>query len=167
MTSSSGSVWTAENMELQIIPKQSASPDFDHEAIRIQYIEYCTADGADGIIEGGAITEEIVSGLLGQIPTGISMYLSLLPQCGDNWMEVISDGTWLALGYSSEGGQSNYYSYNPDFKGTEELSPLLSEGQSVIEKYLALTDMKAGQQAVEYFIRTGRLSPNIDWAKQI
>ena len=154
-------------MELEIIPSQNAPLDFDAGAIKIQYIEYCSADGTDGVVEGGAITEEVISGLLEQIPTGITMYLSLLPQCEDNWMEVISDGTWLALGYSSECGQSNYYSYNPEFKGSEELSPLLSEGQSVIEKYLALTDMKAGRQAVEYFIRTGRLSTNIDWAKQI
>ena len=43
---------------------------------------------------------------------------------------------WLALGCSSNGGQENYYSYNPAFAGTEELCPLTSGGQSPIEKYL-------------------------------
>ena len=151
-------------MELQIIPKQNTPLDFDPKAIAIQYIEYSTTGET---IEGSAITEEVISELLSKILTGTAVYLSLLPQCEDNWMEAVSDGTWLALGYSSDCGQDNYYSYNPDFEGTEELSPLLSEGQSVVEKYLALTDMQAGQKAVEYFIRTGRLSPNIDWAKQI
>ena len=47
------------------------------------------------------------------------------------------------------------------------MTPLLSEGQSPIEKYLALTDREAGIKAVEYFIRTGELCPNIDWARQI
>ena len=55
----------------------------------------------------------------------------------------------------------------PDFEGIEEMSPLESEGQSPIEKYLALTDIQAGLKAVEYFIRTGELSPNIDWVKQL
>lgn len=151
-------------MDLQIIPKQNTPLDFDPKAIKIQYIEYSTTCET---IEGNAITEEVISELLSKILTGTAVYLSLLPQCEDNWMEAVSDGTWLALGYSSACGQDNFYSYNPDFEGTEELSPLLSEGQSVVEKYLALTDMKAGQKAVEYFIRTGRLSPNIDWARQV
>ena len=60
-----------------------------------------------------------------------------------------------------------YYSYNPCFAGTEELSPLESGGQSPVEKYLAINDIDAGVKAVEYFIRTGELYPGIDWAKQI
>ena len=40
-------------------------------------------------------------------------------------------------------------------------------GQSPIEKYLALTNMEVGVKAVEYFIRTGKLYPGIDWAEQL
>ena len=151
-------------MELQIIPKQDVPLDFDPAAIKIQYIEN---DAIGETIEGAAITEEVIAEILDSILTGTAVYLSLLPGGEDDWLEVLSDGEWLALGYSSGGGQDNYYSYNPDFKDTEEMSPLLSGGQSPVEKYLALTDMKAGQAAVEYFIRTGKLSPNIDWAKQL
>lgn len=151
-------------MELQIIPKQDVPLDFDPTAIRIQYIE----NGMTGeTAEGAAITEEVIAEVLDRILTGTAVYLSLLPNGEDDWLEVLSDGVWLALGYSSNGGQDNYYSYNPDFKDTEEMSPLLSGGQSPVEKYLALTDLKAGQRAVEYFIRTGGLSPDIDWAKQL
>ena len=151
-------------MELQIIPKQNVPLDFDTTAIRIQYIE----NGMTGErLEGAAITEEVIADVLDRILTGTAVYLSLLPNGEDDWLEVLSDGVWLALGYSSNGGQDNYYSYNPDFRDTDEMSPLLSGGQSPVEKYLALTDLKAGQRAVEYFIRTGGLSPNIDWAKQL
>lgn len=154
-------------MNLQIIPKQNVITDFESTAIKIQYIEYTEYHPSGNIIEGDEITEEVISELLKQILSGTSVYLSLAPYCEDNWLEVVSDSTWLALGYSSNGGQDNYYSYNPAFEGIEEMTPLLSGGQSPIEKYLALTDKQAGLKAVEYFIRTGELSHNIDWAKQI
>ena len=60
---------------------------------------------------------------------------------------------------------NNYY--NADFSGSEELTPLLSGGQSPVEKYLAIQDIEAGIKAVEYFIRTGGFYPGIDWAHQI
>ena len=151
-------------MELQIIPKQDVILTFDPKAIKIKYIEEYMAGN---VFEGDEITEEVISELFERILSGTSVYLSLTPNCEDNWLEVLSDDTWLALGYSSDGGQDNYYSYNPDLAGSEELTPLLSGGQSVVEKYLALTDKQAGLKAVEYFIRTGELSPNIDWAKQL
>jgi len=53
-----------------------------------------------------------------------------------------------------------------NFAGTEELTHLLSSGQSPIEKYLAIRDIEIGVKAVEYFIRTGELYPGIDWAHQ-
>ena len=155
-------------MELEIIPKQDAALEFDSTEIKIKHIEYLSESPSDFYeYEGDEITEKVISELLGQIMSGTCVYLSLTPNCEDNFFEIVSDDTWLALGYSSNGGQENYYSYNPDFEGIEETTPLLSEGQSPIEKYLALTDKEAGQKAVEYFIRTGKLSYNIDWAKQI
>lgn len=150
-------------MELQIIPKQDTVPAYDPQAIRIQYITYYPSGKS---YEGGEITEEVISKVLAEIPNGIEVYLSLVPYGEDDFLEVISDGEWLALGYSSRGGQENYYSYNPAFAGTEELCPLVSGGQSPVEKYLALNDMENGKDAVAYFIRTGGLYPGIDWAKQ-
>ena len=153
-------------MELQIIPKQDAVPTFDTKAIKIRYIEYAEYNPLGNVIGGDNITEEVISELLERILSGTAVYLSLTPNGEDDWLEVLSDDTWLALGYSSNGGQENYYSYNPEFACSEELTPLLSGGQSVVEKYLALTDKQAGLKAVEYFIRTGELCSNIDWAKQ-
>lgn len=156
-------------MDLEIIPRQDAALEFDSTEIKIKHIEYLGESPLEDVFEfeGDEITEKVISELLGQIMSGTCVYLSLTPNCEDNWLEVVSDDTWLALGYSSNSGQENYYSYNPDFEGIEEMTPLLSEGQSPIEKYLALTDKEAGLKAVEYFIRTGELSHNIDWAKQI
>ena len=154
-------------MELEIIPRLAGVPEYDPNAVRICYIEYTDAAHPSGnVIEGEDITEEVISELLESIMSGTSVYLSLTPACEDDWLEVLSDGTWLALGYSLNGGQENYYSYDPDFEGSEELTPLLSGGQSPVEKYLALTDKQAGLKAVEYFIRTGELCRNIDWAKR-
>ena len=155
-------------MDLQIIPKQDTIPLYDTTAIKIKYMEYTDEEHPSGnIIEGDDITEKVIAELLGCILSGTSVYLSLHHGCEDDWLEVLSDGTWLALGYSLGGGQENYYSYNPDFANSDELTPLLSGGQSVVEKYLALTDKQAGLKAVEYFIRTGELCHNIDWAKQL
>ena len=136
-------------MKLQIIPRQDAIPAFDPQTIRIQHIAYYP------------------SGNTSEIPRGIEVRLSLDPYGETDFLEIICDGEWLALGCSSNGGQENYYSYNPAFAGTEELCPLTSGGQSPIEKYLAINDIAAGTEAVAYFIRTGGLYPRIDWAKQL
>ena len=88
----------------------------------------------------------------------------------DDWLEVNCDGQWLALGLSVCQGtknEKNYYSWNPQYAGVEEYAPIESGGQSPIEKYLALTDMEAGVKAVEYFIRTGKRYPGVDWAEQL
>ena len=52
------SAWTAEEegkMELEIIPSQNAPLDFDAGAIKIQYIEYCSADGHESRSASGGI----------------------------------------------------------------------------------------------------------------
>ena len=148
-------------MELQIIPKQDAIPEFDSHAIAVRYIEY------DHHYSGDQITEELIAKILKQIPAGIEAILYLDPDGEDDWMEVLCDGQWLALGFCGEFGQNNYYSYNPSFAGVTEKTPLLSNGQTPIEKELALQDLEAGVKAVEYFIRTGEFYPGIDWAKQL
>ncbi len=50
---------------------------------------------------------------------------------------------------------------------TAHFAHVQSGGQSPIEKYLALTNIEDGVKAVEYFIRTGKLYPGIDWAEQL
>ena len=149
-------------MELQIIPKRDTVPAFNAEAIQVQYMEYGHKN-----YSGDQITEDLIAKFLKQLPSGMDAILYLDPDGEDNWMEVLCDGEWLALGFCGEFGENNYYSYNPDFGGKADMTSLKSGGQSPVEKMLALQDIPAGVKAVEYFIRTGELYPGIDWAKQL
>lgn len=157
-------IQTKTGMKLQIIPKQDVAPisDSNFNVIKLRHI---TTQNIE--LEAGEITQEVITDILRQIPFGIEAYLSLDSYGEDDWLEIICNKEWLALAYSTNGGQENYYSYNPDYAGIEDWSPLNSGGQSPIEKYLALTDIKAGIQAVEYFIQTGKLYSGISWAKQM
>ena len=155
-------------MEVKIIPKQENIPDFDTKAIQIKHIDYYDAPYSS--YEDDEITEEVISKILEEIPQGLNIYLYLDPYGEVDQLEVNCDGEWLAIGLSLHGGtkeEKNYYSYNPEYAGVEEFAHVQSGGQSPVEKYLALTNMEAGVKAVEYFIRTGKLYPGIDWAEQI
>lgn len=149
-------------MELQIIPKQDYIPEFDNQAIQVQYMEFGRKN-----YSSDKITENLISKFLKQIPSGMDAILYLDPDGEDNWMEVLCDGEWLALGFSGDFGENNYYSYNPAFAGKPDMTKLKSGGQSPVEKMLAIQDIEAGVKAVEYFIRTGGFYPGIDWAKQL
>ena len=149
-------------MELQIIPKQDYIPEFDNQAIQVQYMEFGRKN-----YSGDKITENLISKFLKQIPSGMDAILYLDPDGEDNWMEVLCDGEWLALGFSGDFGENNYYSYNPAFAGKPDMTKLKSGGQSPVEKMLAIQDVEAGVRVVEYFIRTGGFYPGIDWAKQL
>ena len=149
-------------MELEIIPKQDTVPAFDPKMIQVQYMEYGHKN-----YSSDKITEDLISKFLKQIPLGMDAILYLDPDGEDNWMEVLCDGEWLALGFCGDFGENNYYSYNPDFAGKADMPKLKSGGQTPIEKMLALQDIPVGVKAVEYFIRTGEFYPGIDWAKQL
>ena len=145
----------------------------DPEAVK--HIEYYPSGGT---YTGDKITPELIQKILKKVPKGIGIYLSLDPDGECDWLEVVSDGEWLFLGYCFQdetGRFDNWYSYNPDFADTMEqiqdadfsdrniYTPIDSGGQSPIPKIQAITDMDAGVKAVEYFIRTGKRYPGIDW----
>ncbi len=160
-------------MEFQIIPKQECIPPFDPQAIKIQRIEYFDPPYKE--YDREEITEKIIAEVLKEIPGGINIYLFLDPDGEDNWLEVNCDSEWIALGFSGDFGQNNYYSYNPAFADTADqisqadfldkniYTDLESGGQSPIPKIMAITDIELGVKAIEYFIRTGELYPGIDW----
>lgn len=148
-------------MDFERLPKQDAIPPFDPHTIAVKYLEYDCSYGEE------EITEELIAQLLREIPAGIELALYLDPDGEDDMMEVLCDGTWLALGFSHDFGQENFYCCNPAFAGSPERSPLLSGGQSPVLKENAIQDLEAGVRAVEYFIRTGQLYPGIDWVKQL
>ncbi|MBD5148013.1 MAG: hypothetical protein HDT19_04405 [Oscillibacter sp.] len=173
-------------MKLQIISKQEIVPLFDPNVVAIKHIEYYPHGRSYSEDE---ITPRLISKLLKQVPKGIGVYLSLNPDGECDWLEVVSDGKWLFLGYCFEHTEitkdgkfvryDSYCSYNSDFADTVEqieradfldrsvYSPINSEGQSPIPKFQAITDMDIGVKAVEYFIRTGERYPGIDWSCEL
>ena len=98
-------------MELQIIPRKEEIPVMDTQSIKIKHIAYYPT--RDGEYEEEQITEDLISKILSQIPKKINVTLSLIPYGEDDWLEVICDGNWLALGYCSDGGSDNYYMVIP------------------------------------------------------
>lgn len=159
-------------MENRIIYKQEAIPLFDPNAVAVQYIyiEY------DQTYSEAEIVPELIADILEEIPKGIDLRLYLDPDGEGDFMEVLSDGEWLSLGISFEQGEEGcFYSYNSAYAGTAQevekfqysdrnvWTRLESGGQSPIPKLQAITDMEAGVKAVEYFIRTGKRYPGIDW----
>lgn len=169
-------------MEFEIMPKQEIIPAFDPNAVAVRHIEYYPYGSSYSEED---ITPKIISKILREARKGISIYLSLNPDGECDWLEVVSDGKWLFLGYCFEYTENidgktivrydNYYSYNPDFADTADrigaadfsdetiYSPLESGGQSPISKIQAITDIETGVKAVEYFVRTGELYPGMDW----
>ncbi len=163
-------------MKFQTIPKKESVPPFDHNAVAVKHIEYYPFGD---IYEQNDINQEVILKILNEIPEGFTGYFFLDPYGETDWMEVVSDGTWIYLGccFDNEDADdfSCAYSYNPEFAYTAEslekakfsdktlYTSMDSEGQSPIPKIQAIQDMEAGIKAVEYFIHTGKLYPGIDW----
>lgn len=164
-------------MGTEIISKEKVVSNFDKNAVAVQCIEYY---GNGDAYDEAQITPRLIEEILSEISTGISVYLFLDPDKECDWMEVLSDGTWLSLGcYFYRNGKNQYYvTYNPDFADiTTQIekadysdqsvwTKLESGGQSPVSKLEAITNMEIGVKAVEYFIRTGELYPGIDWMHQ-
>ena len=159
-------------MELKIISKKAEIPAFDPKAIKLQHISYF--DYPYNEYEGEEITEAVIAEVLRKIPSGLNIYLSLVPDGEDSWLEINCDGEWLSIWYWSQDGEDNYFLYNPSFADTADRikevdfdetihTPLNSGGQTPIHKLNAITDIEIGVKAAEYFIRTGEFYPGIDW----
>ena len=168
--------------QTQIIHKKAEIPAFDPKAIKLQHISYFGHHkykyNGHHEYEGEEITEAVIENVLREIPSGLNIYLSLVPDIEDSWLEVNCDGKWLSIWYWSQEGEDCYFLYNPSFADTAERmeevmkemdfdetihTPLKSGGQTPIPKANAITDIETGVKAVEYFIRTGEFYPGIDW----
>lgn len=103
-------------MKFEVIAKKDVIPTFDRKATKLQHITYYDIPYHE--YEGKEITEKVIAKLLRKIPAGLNLYWSLTPYGEDDWLEVNCDGKWLSLGYHSDGGCDNYYSYNADFAYT-------------------------------------------------
>lgn len=160
-------------MKLEIIPKSELIPSFDLDAVAIKYMEHYGEQYNED-----EITPDVISKILKELKEAkkeTTIYLFLDPDGESDYLEVISDGTWLCLCHCFEYTKT-YFSYNPEFANTVEqieeadfldenvYAPIDYDGQSPIPKFQAIMDMDTGVRAVEYFIRTGERYPGIDWA---
>ena len=163
-------------MDFEVISRQTVIPPFDRNAVAVNHIEYYPS--CYGIYDGDKITPQLISKILKEVPEGIEIYLSFNSNGECGWMEVLSDGEWLALRcYFYRNGKDEYFAtYNPDYASTAiqiedtdysdmRIWTLLESSRLCpVPKIQAITDMETGVEAVEYFIRTGELYPGIDWA---
>lgn len=161
-------------MDIEIISKQEAIPTFDTNAVAVKYIVYPGED----TYEESQITPKLIAEILTEIPHGIEVLLYLDADGECDFMEVLSDGEWLSIACSFDrnGESYEYTTYNVayadttkqiekfDYSDSSVWTALESGGQSPVSKMEAITDMDAGVKAVEYFIRTGKLYPGVDWA---
>lgn len=86
-------------MEFEVIEKQETIPAFDPNAVAVKHIEHYPYEKA---YSEGEITPGVISKILKKLPKGIGVYLSLNPDGECDWLEVVSDGKWLFLGYCFE-----------------------------------------------------------------
>ena len=98
-----------------------------------------------------------------------SLCLSLDPDGetdGGRYFIMESDSTWISLEIVDEINKVCYSSFNTDYMDSEEESPIkCSDGQSVILKKYTMHNRKLAAECVEWFIRTGRHYPGMEWLK--
>lgn len=113
------------------------------------------------------ISEKGIQEIIDNVRSGVykSLYLSLDPD-GGRYFIMESDSTWLGLEIADETDQVCYSSFNTAYMDSEEASPIkCSDGQSVILKKYTMHDRKLAAECVEWFIRTGRHYPGMEWLK--
>lgn len=165
-------------MEFEIITKTEGNAPYDHSAIAIKSIEY---DFLEKSYKENEITDTVIKDVLDEIRKGTDIFFYLDINGETDYMNVLSGDGWITflVQLCEENDEDHYYfCYNPKFQHTKELleednsfsdelyTPLELGGQSPVPKIQALTDIEAGIRAAEYFIRTGKLSREIDWIKE-
>ena len=111
-------------MDFEHLPKQDTIPPFDPHAIAVKYLEY------DDSYDEEEITEDLIAQLLQQIPEGIELVLYLDADGEDDMMEVLCDGTWLALGFSHDFGQENFSATIPPLPAARSALPCSAAGRA-------------------------------------
>ena len=165
-------------MEFEIIPKTESNESYDSSAIAVKSIAY---DLSLTEYEEGEITNSVISDVLEDIRKGSDIFFYLDPNGETDFLNVLSGHGWISLFAQLFDEQTDedisYICYNPEFEHTKEMpetdtsfsdmlyTPLDLGGQSPVPKMQALTDIEAGIKAAEYFIRTGKLSTDINWLR--
>ncbi len=117
------------------------------------------------------ITEDSLKHLLKKIRKGqnLGVFLFQDPDFEDSYMQIEIDKELIFLQYVDSPGtqeECSYSSFQPDFLDSEEESPMCcSDGQSIILMRYTMQNPQLAAKCVEYFVRTGRLCPEMAWLK--
>lgn len=121
------------------------------------------------------LTEKELEMLLAQIRQGEGMGICFCrdPDCEEAFMQLEINYGRICLQYIEEMGTEDecfYSSFDPDYLDSDEESPMqAADGQSIILMRYTMQDTEQNTaltaKCVEYFVRTGRLYPGMEWLK--
>lgn len=100
---------------------------------------------------------------------GVGVILGQDPDMEEDYMSIEIDQGLICFQYIQNIGTVDecfYSSFNPAYLDSEEESPInCSDGQSIILMRYTMQDPELAAKCVEYFARTGKLYPGMDWLK--
>lgn len=151
-----------------IIPK-SEIPAKMPSSLRTIYTFDAFGDG------GEQLTESSLKKLVKNIPQAKRLSVCLCPDSDietaleEEYMQLEIDSGWIFIQYVvNDGCQDGYCCscFDPDYLDSDEESPMVpGDGQTVILKRYTMHDPKLAADCVEYYARTGRLYPGMEWLK--
>ena len=152
-----------------IIPKQDPPPAMPSG---LQILYTFDAFGHDG----KQLTEASLKKLVQKVQKGENVSVYLCPSddmetaIEEEYFQVEIDNRWIAIQYVVEDtSPDGYYCscFDPDFLDSDEESPMVpGDRQSVIPKKYTMHDPKLAAECVEYYARTGKLYPGMEWLRQ-
>lgn len=152
-----------------IIPKQDPPPAMPSG---LQILYTFDAFGHDG----QQLTEASLKKLVQKVQKGENVSVYLCPSddmetaIEEEYFQVEIDNRWIAIQYVVEDtSPDGYYCscFDPDFLDSDEESPMVpGDRQSVIPKKYTMHDPALAAKCVEYYARTGKLSPGMEWLRQ-
>jgi len=152
-----------------IIPKQDPPPAMPSG---LQILYTFDAFGHDG----QQLTEASLKKLVQKVQKGENVSVYLCPSddmetaIEEEYFQVEIDNRWIAIQYVVEDtSPDGYYCscFDPDFLDSDEESPMVpGDGQSVIPKKYTMHDPALAAKCVEYYARTGKLYPGMEWLRQ-
>ena len=152
-----------------IIPKQDPPPAMPSG---LQPLHTFDAFGHDGEL----LTEANLKKLVKKIQKADNVSVFLCPSddietaIEEEFFQVEIDDRWIAIQYVVRDTSPDGYfcsCFDSDYLDSDEESPMVpGDGQSIILKKYTMHDPKLAAECVEYYARTGKLYPGMDWLRQ-
>ena len=139
------------------------------EGIKIPFV----AQGAMSDQEIGYITEKDIPDIVGKVQNGTYTSLLLMPEEEDmdQFLMMESSPELIFLQIWDGESETNWSCFNPDYLESDEEAPIeCSDGQYVIEMRNTMANTpenrKLAAKCVEWYIRTGKPYPGMNWLKE-